>query len=50
MIRQDRMYANRHRNLNKIIRAAPFLLPGLLLYGTFILLPMLYSFRISFYD
>ena len=27
-----------------------FLLPGLILFGAFILLPMVYSFRISFYD
>ena len=44
------MHATRHRNLSRLARAAPFLLPGLLLYGTFILLPMLYSLRISFYD
>jgi len=44
------MHATRHRNLSRLARAAPFLLPGLLLYSTFILLPMLYSLRISFYD
>jgi multiple sugar transport system permease protein len=27
-----------------------FLLPGLLLFGMFVIFPMLYSFRISFYD
>ena len=32
------------------LKAMPFLLPGLALYTTFILLPMAYSFRISFYD
>jgi multiple sugar transport system permease protein len=38
------------KTVNKLARAAPFLLPGLLLYGTFILLPMLYSLRVSFFD
>jgi multiple sugar transport system permease protein len=44
------MHTTRQRNFAKLLRAAPFLLPGLLLYGTFILLPMLYSLRVSFYD
>jgi multiple sugar transport system permease protein len=44
------IHSTRQRNLTKLLRAAPFLLPGLLLYGTFILLPMLYSLRVSFYD
>jgi multiple sugar transport system permease protein len=44
------MQSTHQRNLAKLLRAAPFLLPGLLLYGTFILLPMLYSLRVSFYD
>ena len=44
------IHSKRQRNLTKLLRAAPFLLPGLLLYGTFILLPMLYSLRVSFYD
>lgn len=38
------------KSLRNLTKAAPFLLPGLLLYGTFILLPMLYSLRVSFYD
>ena len=35
---------------SKIFTATIFLLPGLLLYLTFIIGPMLYSLRISFYD
>ena len=34
---------------NQIIPAVIFLLPGMLLFGTFFLGPLLYSFRISFY-
>jgi multiple sugar transport system permease protein len=30
--------------------AAIFILPGLLIFGTFVVVPMAYSFRISFYD
>jgi multiple sugar transport system permease protein len=40
-----------HRfSLSRIATAALFILPGLLLFGTFIIGPMAYSFRISFYD
>jgi len=38
------------RNLTQILTAAIFILPGLVLFLTFIVGPMLYSFRISFYD
>jgi multiple sugar transport system permease protein len=34
----------------KLATAALFILPGLLLFSTFVIGPMLYSFRISFYD
>ena len=44
------MHPVTRRFLRPLGRAAPFILPGLLLYATFILLPMLYSLRISFYD
>lgn len=37
-------------NLNQFFNALLFLLPGLLLFLTFIIGPMVYSFRISFYD
>ncbi len=35
---------------NQSIQAALFLLPGFILFLTFIIGPMIYSFRISFYD
>jgi multiple sugar transport system permease protein len=38
------------RTISRITTAAIFLLPGVLLYLTFIIGPMLYSLRISFYD
>lgn len=38
------------RNSRQLITAALFVLPGLLLFTTFIVGPMAYSFRISFYD
>ena len=38
------------RSLTQILAAAIFILPGLVLFLTFIVGPMLYSFRISFYD
>jgi len=44
------MRAPRSRTTSRIATAALFLLPGLLLYLTFIIGPMLYSLRISFYD
>jgi multiple sugar transport system permease protein len=34
----------------RLATAALFILPGLLLFSTFVIGPMLYSFRISFYD
>ncbi|MCI0519042.1 MAG: sugar ABC transporter permease [Chloroflexi bacterium] len=34
----------------RLMTAVPFLLPGVALYTAFILLPMIYSFRVSFYD
>lgn len=39
-----------NHNLNQFFNALLFLLPGLLLFLTFIIGPMVYSFRISFYD
>lgn len=44
------MRPHSRRLLRQTLTAALFLLPGLLLYGTFIIGPMAYSFRISFYD
>lgn len=44
------MQTNGPKSLQRLLKAAPFLLPGLLLYATFILVPMLYSFRVSFFD
>jgi multiple sugar transport system permease protein len=41
---------NINRSLTQILTASLFILPGLLLFITFIVGPMLYSFRISFYD
>lgn len=38
------------RCLTQLLAAAPFLLPGVLLFAVFVLGPMLYSLRISFYD
>jgi multiple sugar transport system permease protein len=40
----------RAQTLKKISTALVFLLPGMLLFITFIIGPMIYSFRISFYD
>jgi len=37
-------------SLRRLGRAALFLIPGLAVYGTFLLGPMVYSARISFYD
>jgi len=42
------MYSS--RPLRQVAMASLFILPGLLLFITFILGPMAYSFRISFYD
>lgn len=39
-----------NRRLRQTLTAALFILPGLLLYGAFIIGPMAYSLRISFYD
>ncbi len=39
-----------HRSLPQLIVATPFILPGLALFALFIVGPMLYSLRISFYD
>jgi multiple sugar transport system permease protein len=44
------MRARTNRNLSQLLTAALFILPGLLLFITFIVGPMVYSFRISFYD
>lgn len=44
------MRAPKKRTLSRILTASLFLLPGLLLFATFIVGPMIYSFRISFYD
>jgi multiple sugar transport system permease protein len=38
------------RPLTRIASALPFVLPGLILFFIFIIGPMVYSFRISFYD
>lgn len=38
------------RPLARLASAALFVLPGLILFATFVIGPMLYSFRISFYD
>lgn len=38
------------RKLTQLLTALLFILPGLLLFFTFIIGPMLYSFRISFFD
>ena len=38
------------RSLTQIASALPFVLPGLILFFIFIIGPMVYSFRISFYD
>ncbi len=40
----------RSRPLARLAAAAPFILPGLILFVVFVVGPMLYSFRISFYD
>jgi multiple sugar transport system permease protein len=44
------MQGSRRSSFSRIATAALFILPGLLLFGTFIIGPMAYSFRISFYD
>jgi multiple sugar transport system permease protein len=44
------MLSIRRRSFTRIATAALFLLPGLLLFVTFIIGPMAYSLRISFYD
>ena len=41
---------SRPRSLPQLARAALFILPGLLLFATFIVGPMLYSFHMSFFD
>jgi multiple sugar transport system permease protein len=43
------MKASRKKFAN-LTSAALFILPGLLLFGTFVIGPMIYSFRISLYD
>lgn len=42
--------SNRIPSARKLGRAALFLVPGLAVYGTFLLGPLIYSARISFYD
>jgi multiple sugar transport system permease protein len=44
------MRAPTKRHLTQILTAALFILPGLLLFITFMVGPMIYSLRISFYD
>jgi multiple sugar transport system permease protein len=44
------MHTSLSKHLPRLMRAAPFLLPGVALYTAFILLPMLYSLRVSFFD
>jgi len=40
----------RTRSISQLVSALPFVLPGLALFAAFVIGPMLYSFRISFYD
>lgn len=47
---EDTPRSHRQRSARKLGRAALFLVPGLAVYGTFLLGPMIYSARISFYD
>lgn len=44
------MKGARGRWVPQLARAAVFILPGLLLFSTFVIGPMIYSFRISFFD
>lgn len=44
------MRTRTNRNFSRLLTATLFILPGLLLFITFIVGPMVYSFRISFYD
>ena len=44
------MNVNRSRSLRNLPTALFFLLPGLLLFSAFVIGPMLYSLRISFFD
>src|SRR3990172_11578019 len=44
------MRLSKSRSFQQLGTAALFLLPGLALFVVFVILPMLYSFRISFYD
>jgi multiple sugar transport system permease protein len=44
------MLASRRVSLTKDATAALFILPGLLLFATFVIGPMIYSLRVSFYD
>jgi len=44
------MHTKRNHRLRQLLTASLFILPGLVLFATFLVGPMLYSFRISFYD
>jgi multiple sugar transport system permease protein len=44
------MTLRRSPAINRFLAAALFLLPGFLLFATFVIGPMIYSLRISFYD
>ena len=44
------MTLRRSPAISRFLAAALFLLPGLLLFATFVIGPMIYSLRISFYD
>ncbi len=44
------MRLRRIRNSHQLATAALFILPGLLLFVTFVIGPLIYSFQISFYD
>lgn len=50
MLKSRDMNAGSRRVVSQIATAMLFILPGLLLFSTFVIGPMLYSFRMSFFD
>ena len=50
MLKGRDMNAGSRRVISQIATAMLFILPGLLLFSTFVIGPMLYSFRMSFFD